>query len=165
MVDILLTTKQVKQLLKNNKFYNNDLILIDLNQSLLKKANNLGIKTLYSDIIKYHKEHKNTLLCSASNPMFNMNGGLDAVIKFNFPDICKRLTKNKNQIKKDIAFIISVNNQIKSTQKLIKEAIQFVLQNAKGRTILLTGLGTGIGGMSEDIFLKILHTELNKQNK
>jgi len=150
----------IKPFLQNQHIETTNLILIDFNKYLIKKAKKLKINSQTGDIIKFHKDNPNTVLCSASNPNFTMGGGLDAQIAYHFPEECKKLKKGKNQVKGNIAFLISVNNKFKATQKLIREAIRFVLKECKGKTILLSGLGTGIGGMDEDTFLEILKEEL-----
>ncbi|NCN87228.1 hypothetical protein GW932_05330, partial [archaeon] len=92
-----------------------NLILIDFNKSLISKAKKLKINSQTGDIIKFHRDNPDTILCSASNPNFTMGGGLDAQIDYHFPEECKKLRKGKNQIKGNIAFIISVNDKIKAT--------------------------------------------------
>jgi O-acetyl-ADP-ribose deacetylase (regulator of RNase III) len=130
--------------------------LIDLNKSLVKK-----VKTA----IKYLPFNNVTAECgdvfrqegvivSASNPQYSMGGGLDILIKQKYPLECSKVIKGKNQRIGNVIFTITVDNNIKSSRELVSKALKFALKSTKkNETVLISGLGTGIGGLDEDDFV------------
>ncbi len=62
--------------------------------------------------------------------------------------------KGKNKRIEDIVFTITVNEELKATRELVKEALVFALKETReDETVLISGLGTGIGGLDEDDFV------------
>ncbi len=102
---------------------------------------------------------------TASNPDFTMGGGWDAFVAKWYPFEVFRARKNigKNQRISDVIFTITVGRDLKATEELVEEALRFALLNVKeNETLLLTGLGTGIGGLPEDTFVALLESVLHE---
>jgi hypothetical protein len=145
------------------------ILIIDRNKDLIsavrkaiKPLKMANVTAKVGDAIAYVKTHKNSVIASASNPSFGMEGGLDAQIKTLFPDECKRVKKkNWNQRIGRVLFTVTVNNAREADTDLILRAVRFALLNVKpGETLVLTGLGTGIGSMLAETFAEILSREL-----
>jgi len=136
------------------------IIFCDLKKDLCHKVakaikdNSLkGIKVEQGDIMK-----KRGLIVSASNPSFTMAGGLDALIAKKYPKECERARKhpNINQKINNVIFTVTVDNSLTADGDKIAYALGFIKAYAKNNRVLLSGLGTGIGGMDEDTFVEIL---------
>jgi hypothetical protein len=105
------------------------------------------------------------VLVSASNPDFTMGGGWDACIVkwFPFEVFQAQQNKGKNQRIGDVIFTVTVGRDLRATKELVEEALRFALSNVKKDELLvLTGLGTGIGGLSEDTFVALLESTLHE---
>jgi hypothetical protein len=133
---------------------------VDLNDQLVSKVRELGIEAHQGDIFQYEG-----VIVSASNPRFTFGGGLDKLISLHFPDECALVDRGKgNQRIGNVIFTITVGRDYRASPELVEEAIRFAIDNTKeGETLLLSGLGTGIGGMSEKDFIKIL-SNINRNN-
>lgn len=92
------------------------------------------------------------VIVSASNPNFMMGGGLDALIAEKYPKECGDIDrKDGNQRHGNVIFTITVGEDLKATRELVAEALKSALYNTeKGETVLISGLGTGIGGLDPD---------------
>jgi hypothetical protein len=105
---------------------------------------------------------------TASNPHFSMGGGLDAKFLEYFPYYCKvkQIKGGGNERIGNIIFAVTVGSDFKATKELVKEAIQFAIDNTdEGETLLLSGVGTGIGAngnFTEDDFVEVLKSLLAK---
>jgi len=98
------------------------------------------------------------VIVSASNPDFTMGGGWDAQIARWYPREARAAYINKgvNQRIGNVIFTITVNRDIEASKELVKEALKFALSNVKEHeTLVLTGLGTGIGGLKIEEFVEI----------
>lgn len=104
----------------------------------------------------------NGVIVSASNPFFLMNGGLDKQIKEHYPKTCALIDPNLgNQRINNVIFTVTVGQDYQATPELVREAIRFALEKVdENEKLLLSGLGTGIGGLDLDTFVQILKEEL-----
>lgn len=131
---------------------------IDLNPEIVDLvARECGLESKCADIIEY-QDNFGGVLVTASNPKFTMGGGLDAKIKAKFPWACElaRQTKGNKRID-DIIFTVTVNDKLKATPKLVESALYFAIKMTQRKeTLLLSGLGCGIGGMEPEEFVQIL---------
>jgi hypothetical protein len=130
------------------------ILIIDQNKKLIKKVKEAikhlpfkGVSAKAGDIFK-----EKGVIVSASNPNFTCGGGLDkAIMEHGYKPPKKQGRKG------NIIWTITVDKEIKSSRELIKEAIKFALSKInRNETLLLTGLGTGIGGLEVDDFVWIL---------
>ena len=144
------------------------LTFCDKNKNLVKKVDTLfkkykkneaglELKAVSQDIFKYQAENGG-LICSASNPDFNMAGGLDSLISKNFPEEVK-MAKEFNMTN-NLFFLITVDKNIKSSKEIIRRALAGVFAY-RDNNLILTGIGTAIGGLDESIFLEELERILN----
>ena len=143
------------------------IIFIDQNESLVKKVKK-AVKYLPWDItVKQGDIFKEKgLIVSASNPTFSMGGGLDAQIAKRFPKECTKVKQGKNQRIGDIVFTITVNEELKATGELVKKALKFALVKTRtNETVLVSGLGTGIGGLDEDDFVWLFLSAIVEDKK
>lgn len=133
---------------------------IDTNKELVKKVKKAIPHFQYEigDIMDIYNKTKNAVIVTASNPDFNMSWWLDRVIYDNFKEICDKKEKNgENERIENIIFTITVDKNLKSSKKLIYQALQTIMRyGEEDETILLTGLGTGIGWLSDDDFIEVL---------
>jgi hypothetical protein len=133
------------------------IIFIDKNKRLVKKIQK-AIKYLPLDnVFAKHGDifKEKGVIVGASNSQFIMGGGLDALIAQKYPKECSSIKiKDGNQRIGNIIFTITVDENIKSSRELVERALKFALQETKkGETILIPGLGTGIGQLDEDDFV------------
>jgi len=144
------------------------LTFCDKNKNLVKKVDTLfkkykkneaglELKAVSQDIFKYQAKNGG-LICSASNPDFNMAGGLDSLISKNFPEEVK-MAKEFNMTN-NLFFLITVDKNIKSSKEIIRRALAGVFAY-RDNNLILTGIGTAIGGLDESIFLEELERILN----
>lgn len=142
-----------------------NILFIDKNKSLVRRVSKAfwgdkRVHTRSGDIFK----HKGVIV-SASNPQFTFGGGLDAQIKRHYPFECgvASTKKGRNQRVGNVIFTVTVGDDYIATPRLVKKALRFAIANVKeGETLLLTGLGTGIGGLSEDAFVGLLLEVMGK---
>ena len=129
---------------------------IDQNHKLVEKVGKavkhlpFEVLVIEGDIFRYKG-----VIVSASNPDFTMGGGLDAQIAKRHPLECKNIDKKKgNQRIVDVIFTVTVDKDLKATRKLVAKALKFALTKTyEDETVLISGLGTGIGGLDEDEFV------------
>ena len=144
------------------------LVFIDQNKDLVKKVkelfdrhNNLiwdcriELEAKNGDVFKEHAKNGG-YICTASNPDFDMAGGLDAAIKTKFPDEC--ISPREFQLTENLLFLVSVDSLRSSCDSIVLRALSYLFLkfNNSDKTFYLTGLGTGIGGLEEDRFVNIL---------
>ncbi len=138
------------------------LIICDKNKALiesLKKAfkevpNKTGIEIelVCGDIIALHEKTPNSRIVTASNPEFSPDGGLDAVLakKYGWHKPTEFVWND------DLFFVKSVNSDRKATKEIIKRALVGVFAYLPKYTMLLTGIGTGIGGLAVEVWARAL---------
>lgn len=96
------------------------------------------------------------VMVSASNPLYTFGGGWDLLIRKWFPIECSQVKDGVNQRIGNVIFTITVNRDIEASKDLVREALRFALSNVKEHeTLVLTGLGTGIGGLKIEDFVEI----------
>jgi len=135
------------------------IIFCDLNSHLVEKVRELGIESYCDDYFRKSTEIPRAVLMTASNPQFSFGGGIDAKFAKYFPYYCqmKQLRGGGNERIGNACFTVSVNNDFRATKELVKNAIQFAIDNTgEDETLVLMGIGTAIGQMTPDDFLEIL---------
>jgi hypothetical protein len=145
------------------------LSFIDKNKELVKEVKKLFDKyknnkldweliAKVDDVFEY-QEKNGGKICSASNPDFTFSGGLDALIAKKFPEEIKDAREFKWT--DNLFFLITVDKNIKSSSKIIARSLAGVLFYRYEFDIILTGIGTGIGGLSIKYFIIELEKLLN----
>ena len=135
----------------------------DINESLVKKVKdlfddfkknkwNIKLNTHHWDIIEYRKNNW-WKIATASNPSFTMGWWLDAVIAKNFPDEVNKASEFA--ITDNLFFTITVDDDIKATEKIIKRALIWFFAYAS-KDIIISWFGTSIGGLCENTFIDCL---------
>jgi len=129
---------------------------VDLNKKLVEKVREAipHFECIHWDIFK-----EEWVIVSASNPSFTFGGGLDAQIQKHYPKECeeKQSKKGWNERIGNVIFTITVDNNIQSSKENIRDALQSMFMYwEENETILLSWLGTAIGGLSEDDFIEVL---------
>ena len=102
---------------------------------------------------------KRPVLMTASNPQWTFGGGIDAVFEEKYPHLVsfKKMHNGGMERIGNIIFAITVNNYYRATPETIKKALEFAIDNTyDGETLLVSGIGTGIGGLSIDDFISVL---------
>lgn len=136
------------------------LIFCDLNPSLCEAVAELGVVYFCGDYFLYANRVNRPVLMTASNPHFSMGGGLDAVFLKHYPLIVQHKQAKGGGMERiqNIVFAITVDHTYRATPDMIEKAIRFALENThEGETLLLSGIGTGIGGMSTAQFVDVLN--------
>ena len=144
------------------------LIFCDLNKSLVSKVRtlfkqyktnkwNVELEAVTGDIFKCQKKNIGFKICTASNPDFNMAGGLDKLILDKFGGEIN----NPQEFCWDnnVFYTISVNTNLVATKEQAKRALIGIF-GYKAKNLIFSGLGTAIGGMSEEDFLIVLEEVL-----
>lgn len=142
--------KKVKQLFKDNK------------------DNKAGFElkiSKFNDVFE-EQEKNGGLICTASNPKFSMGGGLDKQIKDKFN--LKEEEIKEFQATDKIFPIVTVDDSIQSDKQIIRRALSGMFLYRYRYNYILTGIGTAIGGLDEEIFLQeleyILDANLSSAN-
>lgn len=134
---------------------------VDLNPSLVALvAKETGLEAICGDVF----EHEGVIV-SASNPDFTMGAGLDAAIKRHYPVECAEATRTPGEQKRigNIIFAITVDRDLRASTRLVSEALRFAVSNVgPNETLLLSGLGCGIGGMPRVVFVELLKRQLKQ---
>ena len=132
------------------------ILFSDLNQELCKKIEDLGlvIKVFNQDVFKTKSEYPLAKIITASNPQFSAGGGLDLALKIAYP--IEWVQAKEGLITTNLCFVISVDKKFRATKELIRLALGRVLVYSKRFDVILTGLGTGIGGLSFDVFVGLV---------
>lgn len=134
-------------------------IFVDLNEELVNQMKELGVPSYHSDYFKKASEIENAVLMTASNPRFTFGGGIDAGFYQNYRGWCldKQERGGGNERIGNICFVISVDSHYKVDEQKVREAIQFALENThEDETLLLHGIGTGIGGLKINKLVEII---------
>lgn len=139
-------------------------IFCDLKQDLVKEIKKLGIKAICGDYFKLAEMTDNPVLMTASNPLFTFGGGIDYGFAKRFPKLCeeKRYKGGENERIGNICFTITVDEHCKSSKNLVEEALKFAFKaTKKNETLLVSGIGTGIGQLNTQDFLEVFSNALN----
>lgn len=144
-----------------------NLIFIDNRKSIVDKVKALGINARYGDYFQESLKIPRHVLVSASNPNFTFGGGIDKDLQYNFPLYCEYKQKRPfvgNERIGNVIFTITVDSRLDSNEELVREALKFAFENTdKDETLCLIGLGTGIGYLHEDKFIKLLEEVCKNQ--
>lgn len=143
-----------------------NLILADLNQNVVEAGIDMGIESRFGDYFRIASSIKRSVMMTASNPHFSMGGGIDYLFEQNFPywTQIKKIRGGGNERIGSICFCITVDNRMKASKELVKEAIQFAIsETGPNETLVISGAGTGIGGMSIADFREILKEVVPKK--
>lgn len=139
--------------------YMKKLKFVDLNHSLVEKVKDIGVEAECGDYFMTALSIPRHVLMTASNPNYTFGGGLDFYFRKHFPLYCEQKQFKKTGMERigNIVFAETVDENLKATKEQVKKAVQFALDNTyEGETLVLSGVGTGIGCMSEDKFVEIL---------
>lgn len=107
---------------------------------------------------------KQPVFMTASNPRFTMGGGLDAIFVDHFPELVRfKQYKGGGQERiANVVFAITVDDSYKATKDTIEQALRFAIENTgDGETLCISGIGTGIGGLSVNDFVLVLKNVLH----
>jgi len=147
-----------------------NIIICDQNKALIdaiKSAINEGEQTsgvhltfIHGDILDLHAKTPNSRIVTASNPQFSPDGGLDRLLadKFSWVEAEEFMYND------DLFFVVSVGDDRKATKKIVTRALAGVFGYSHQYTMLLTGLGTAIGGMPLDDFIQSVQGVLSDAN-
>lgn len=133
--------------------------IIDLNRNLIQEAKKRGIPSQWGDYFYEAAQIPNAVLTTASNPKWTFGGGIDAKFYNTFPDLCSEKQEKGGGMERieNICFCITVDETLKSSPEIIEKAIRFAAGTLKdGETLVLSGLGTGIGGVSVREFCDVV---------
>ena len=117
----------------------------------------LEIEAVHGDVFEIQKQNQGYKICTASNPNFTFGGGLDLAIAQNFPEEigwAKEFSFTDN-----LFFLVTVNNSLQATKEILQRALVGVL-GYRHENLILTGIGTGIGGLSEDELVDLIRADL-----
>jgi len=137
------------------------LIFCDKNKELCEQVKKLNIPDLIienKDILKCKAKYPNFKICTASNPDFSAGGGLDKILKDKYPE--EWAQSREFNLTENLFFIVSVDNNLKTNNQIITRALAGVL-GYKHKNLILTGIGTSIGGFEISELLKILKNVLS----
>lgn len=132
---------------------------IDLNKSLVEEVSKLGIESVHGDYFVEGYKTPFPVFMTASNPSWTFGGGLDYHFTEHFPKLCeyKRIKQGGMERISNVVFSITVNDELRATKESIKQAIQFAIWNTQEHeTLILSGVGTGIGRLFNSEFVSIL---------
>jgi hypothetical protein len=135
-----------------------NLLFCDLNASLVEKVRAIGMKSVCADYFYIANEVHRPVLMTASNPHFSMGGGIDALFRKHYPLIVSHKQAKGGGMERiqNIIFAVTVDEYLVATPEMIEKAVKFAIDNTdEGETLLLSGVGTGIGGLNESVFVDI----------
>jgi len=137
---------------------------VDLNHNLVEKVREIGIEAICADYFLEICRTERPVMMTASNPMWSFGGGIDALFKKNYPNLVgyKQVVGGGNERIGNICFVVSVDKSLRATKELIKEALKFGIANtSETETLVVSGIGTQIGGLSEEEFVEVLKDLVN----
>lgn len=135
------------------------MIFCDLNRELVEEVRKIGITAYNMDYFLTTYRTPRPVLMTASNPNWTFGGGLDAIFRGHFPELVKYKQFKGGDMERiaNICFCITVDENLRATKEQVKKAIQFAVYNTdEDETLILSGVGTGIGGLSNSDFIKVL---------
>jgi hypothetical protein len=135
------------------------IIFCDGNADLVELVKLKGIPAIKNDYFLEASRTNNPVLMTASNKWWTFGGGIDASFYRNFKYLCD-LKRNKgggNERIENICFTITVDDKLRATEKSIRSALQFALDNTgEDETLLISGVGCGIGQFPREKFVELL---------
>ena len=141
------------------------LILCDKNKKLVKEFKKLKseyfelVVDTTGDVFKAKKKYPNAKIVTASNKDFTFGGGLDAALKSKYPDECMKCKEFGSS--DNLFFTITVDENYRCDKDILLRALVGMFANITKHSFILTGLGTGIGGLSIIEFITVLTKVLN----
>lgn len=134
-------------------------IVVDLNRELVEEVTKLGIEAhCYDYFLKAYATSRPVLL-TASNPQWTFGGGIDHIFTKHFPILCRYKQVKGGEMERiaNVVFTITVDDKLRASKEQVEKAISFALDNTyEGETLVIHGVGTGIGGMSVQDFCEII---------
>lgn len=138
------------------------ILVVDKNKELIKLVQNAISQLPYENISAKTGDifEEDGVIVSASNPYFSCGGGLDHAIaaRGHIPPTvpCR---------KGPIIWAVTVDENIVSSRELVRNALEFACSLVNDdETLLVSGLGTGIGGLPYEEFIDALLEVLSKIN-
>jgi hypothetical protein len=139
------------------------LIICDKNKKLIEKIKNANIKSntnkfdivvMEDDVFEAKEKYPDAKICTASNPEFSAWGGVDLALNQKYPNEWNNL---REFVWTDNLFpIITVNSELKAEEWRVQRSLIGVFAYLHKFNFILMGIGTGIGGFSEDILVEYL---------
>jgi len=133
--------------------------IADLNSRLIRRLQEEGLDAECDDYFRVAYRTKRPVLMTASNPMWTFGGGIDAVFAQHFPKLVelKQLKGGAQERISNICFCITVGSNLKADRETVKRALKFAKsQTAEDEVLVMSGVGTGIGGLDIETFAGIL---------
>lgn len=133
--------------------------IIDLNRELIDQCQQAGFDAEVGDYFLGAYKTQQPVFVTASNPSLTFGGGLDLQFTKHFPELVryKQYRGGGNERIANICFCITVNDDLQATKESIRSALEFAIGATRaGETLVLSGLGTGIGGLSVEEFVDVL---------
>ena len=141
------------------------LIICDKNKELIKavekylKENGSGVfdsvEVVHGDVVKLHEKRPETRIVTASNPSFSPDGGLDAVLAKKYEWQPKEFSWDSH-----LFYAVSVDDKRVSNKNILLRLAVGLLGFSHNFVPILTGVGTGIGGLEVAVFIEILRAVL-----
>lgn len=135
------------------------ILVVDQNEKVVVEAANAGFAALRGDYFARSYQTERSVLMTASNPQWTFGGGIDAEFKRQFlgPVVYKQQFQGDMERIGNICFCITVGGDLKATKEIITSALRFAWANTyDGETLIIPGVGTGIGGLSPKQFAEAL---------
>lgn len=133
--------------------------IIDLNRHLIDAAHHAGFNAQWDDYFRGAAQTTNPVLMTASNPQWTFGGGIDRIFKERFPELVaqKQTSGGPMERIKNICFCITVDNTLRATKQSVIDALTFAKQHTNDdETLVISGVGTGIGGLAVNDFIDAL---------
>lgn len=137
--------------------------VVDSKKRLVDAVSRIGIEAVWREYFSEAEQTPNAVLMTASNPAWTFGGGIDLGFKSEFPDLVKKKQRKGGGMERmgNICFCITVDENLRATKKAIRDAIAFAIsQTADHEVLLVSGVGTGIGGLSVEEFVEVLEDVL-----
>ncbi len=138
------------------------ILVVDKNKELIKMVQDAISHLPYTNIsVKVGDIFaEEGVIVSASNPYFSCSGGLDFAIAARGHTPPKEPGRHGS-----IIWAITVDENIVSSRELVHDALDFACSLVNpDETLLVSGLGTGIGGLSYQDFISALLEIIDKIN-
>lgn len=133
--------------------------IIDLNPALIVELLGSSVKVSLGDYFDGAEAIPNAVLMTASNRKWTFGGGIDMVFKQKFPELIAEKQAKGGDMERigNIVFAITVGDNYKATPEIVEKAIRFALSQIRdGEELVISGVGTGIGGLSIREFAQII---------
>jgi uncharacterized protein YjbI with pentapeptide repeats len=147
----------------------NKIIIVDKNKELIEEIKKLDLKSSFYDVVvsdednvfSVKKKYPLARIVTASNPSFSAGGGLDFALKNAFPEQWEKAKEFHRT--KDLLFVVSVNENLCSSKEIVQRALVGVSGYSYECDLIITGIGTGIGGLSIDNFCSLFNDFLSRE--